>query len=274
MNGLVVDHGLTRSVRDSAALLDATQGPLPGDPYMAPPPARPFLDEVGADPGRLRVGVLTSAVGVEVHPDCVAAAEGAARLLESLGHHVDPSSPAAMLEPEVGQHFITIWATGSAWNLDYWSRMIGRAITADDVEPGTWALASMGRGFSGADYLSAVEWLQRWSRRLATFWSDDGYDLLVTPTLAEPPPRIGEFDSPPENPLNGLLRAGALVPFTPPFNASGQPAISLPLHWSADGLPIGVQLVAGFGREDVLLRVAAQLEAAEPWAARRPAVHA
>ena len=105
-------------------------------------------------------------------------------------------------------------------------------------------------------------------------WWTEGHDLLLTPTIAEPPPPLGTFDSPPDNPLHGLFRAAELVPFTPPFNVTGQPAISLPLHWNDDGLPIGVQLVAPFGREDLLLRVAAQLEAAQPWADRRPPVHA
>jgi amidase len=262
-------------VRDTAAILDAVHGMEPGDPYGAPEPARPYRDEVGAEVGSLRIGVMTTSPGgaVAVHPDCATAAESAARLLESLGHAVDVSHPKAMDDPDYTHHFITFWAAGAAWNLDYWSRRTGEAITADDVEPLTWALAEVGRGSSGADWLSAREWLQANAREVAQWWTE-GHDLLLTPTIAEPPPVLGSFDSPPDNPLHGLFRAAEVVPFTPPFNVTGQPAISLPLHWNADGLPIGVQLVAPFGREDLLLRVAAQLEVAQPWADRRPPVHA
>ena len=131
----------------------------------------------------------------------------------------------------------------------------------------------MGRSYTAPQWLSTPEWLQEWTRRMAAWWGG-GFDLLVTPTIAEPPPPLGEFGSPPENPLQALFRAASLVPFTPPFNVTGQPAVSLPLHWNNDGLPIGVQLVAAYGRDDVLLRVAAQLEEAQPWADRLPPVHA
>ena len=273
-SGLVHEHVVTRSVRDTAAVLDAVAGAEPGDPYVAPAPLRPFASEVGADVGPLRIGMITEAGGTASHPDCVEATESAARLLESLGHRVERRGPDALDEPDLTQHFITLWSTGCAWSLGYWERRTGRAIGADDVEPLTWALAETGRSFAGWQYLAAVEWLQAWSRRLAGFWSDDGFDLLLTPTIAEPPPPLGAFDSPPDNPLQGLFRAASLVPFTPPFNVSGQPAISLPLHRNDAGLPIGVQLVGAFGREDLLLRVAAQVEAAQPWAAHRPEVSA
>ena len=271
--GLIHEHVVTRSVRDTAAILDAVQGPMPGDPYVAPAPGRAFLEEVGADPGRLRVGLLTSSAVGEVHPDCVAAAESAARLLESLGHAVEPRYPEAMGDPELTTHFITLWSVGAAWSLDYWSRKTGKTVGPDDVEPLTWALSEMGRSYSAPQLLTALEWLQRWSREMADWWAG-GFDLLVTPTIAEPPPKLGEFDSPPDNPLQGLFRAAGLVPFTPAFNVTGQPAISLPLSWNDEGLPIGVQLVSAFGREDVLLRVASRLEEAHPWADRVPPVHA
>jgi amidase len=271
MGGLVVELAVTRSVRDAAALLDVAAGYEPGDPFVAPGPARPYRDEVGADPGQLRIGLLAAAPGgsVAVHADCVEAAESTARLLESLGHHVEVSHPAALDHADYTGHFITNWAAGAAWVLDYWSRRTGTPVTAEDVEPLTWALADLGRT-SAAAWLEAREWLQLNSRESARWWEEDGFDLLLTPTLAEPPPPLGSFDSPADNPLHGLFRAAALVPFTPPFNVSGQPGISLPLHWNAEGLPIGVQLVAAYGREDVLVRVAAQLESAAPWADRRP----
>jgi amidase len=271
--GLISEHVVTRSVRDTAAILDAVHGPMPGDPYVAPTPARPFLDEVGVDPGPLRIGLLTSSPVAEVHADCVAAAESAGRLLESLGHTVEAASPDAMADPEFTTHFITLWSCGAAWSLDYWSGKTGRTVGPDDVETLTWALAEMGRSFSASQFLATQEWLQRWSRDMAGWWAS-GFDLLLTPTIAEPPPTLGQFGSTPDNPLQGLFRAAGLVPFTPPFNVTGQPGISVPLSWNDDGLPIGVQLVSAFGREDVLLRVAAQLEQAQPWVDRVPPVHA
>ncbi|MHB8244475.1 MAG: amidase [Acidimicrobiales bacterium] len=273
MGGLVCEHVVTRSVRDTARILDAVAGSTPGEAYVPAPPHRPFSEEVGADVERLRIGLLTTASTGEVHPDCIAAATQTAHLLESLGHIVDESHPRALDEVDFTGNFITLWSVGTAWNIDYWARVCGKAIGQDDVEPLTWALATMGKAFSGPQYLAAVEWLLSFSRRVQQWW-DEGYDLLVTPTIAEPPPTLGQFDSPPDNPLAGLFRAGALVPFTPQFNVTGQPAISLPLAWNGDGLPIGSQLVGRAGAEDLLLRVAAQLEQAKPWADRRPIVHA
>lgn len=274
IGGLAVEHVVTRSVRDTAAVLDAVAGPGPGDPYWAAPPARPFLDEVGADPGRLRIGLTTAAPGgmVTTHADCVEAAESAARLLGSLGHEVEEAGPEGLDDPDYIPQFLALWSSNVAAGLDAWGAAGGRPIGPDDVEPLTWALAEMGRSFTGPALLTAIGWLQAHSRRMARFWLD--HDLWLTPTIAEPPPPLGEFDAPPENPLQGIFRAASVVPFTPPLNVTGQPAISLPLHWNADGLPIGVQLVAAAGREDVLLRVAAQLEEAAPWADRRPPLRA
>jgi amidase len=274
MGGLVAEHVVTRSVRDSAAVLDAVAGPWPGDPYAAPAPSGLYVNELGTEPGRLRIGVMTDSPGgaTPVHPDCVAAAEATARLLESLGHTVEVSHPAALDELDFTASFITMWSAGNAWALDYWSGKVGKIATVADVEPLTWALVEMGRSFSAPQFLTAREWLQAYSRRMASWWA--GHDLLLTPTIAEPPPVLGSFDSPADNPMAGLFRAAGLVPFTPPFNVTGQPGISLPLHWNGDGLPIGVQLVAAYGREDLLIRVAAQLERAQPWADRVPPIHA
>ncbi len=270
--GLVVEHVLARSVRDTAAILDAVAGPMPGDPSPAPPPARPYREEVGAEPGRLRVGVMRSAPGGlgEVHPDCAQALGSAAELLEDLGHHVEEAWPRALEDPEYAGHFITLWAVGVAGNLRYWEERTGRRIGPEDVEPLTWALAEMGRGYSALDVYTSLAWLAGNTRKVAAWW--DGFDLLLTPTIAEPPPLLGELAPDPENPLQALMRGASLVPFTPWVNVTGQPAISLPLWWNREGLPIGVQLVAAYGREDLLIRVASQLEEARPWADRTPRI--
>ncbi len=272
-HGMSIEHALTRTVRDSAAILDCIAGPMPGDPYFATPPARPFAAEVGASPGRLRIGLLsTMPDGAPLHPDCAAAAEDAARLLASLGHEVEPSHPFSE-DHEILRMVTTVVVVWTARDLDYWTERTGRPIGADDVEPMIWGVAEMGRTVSGADYIRAASYMQAWSRRIAAWW-ERGFDLLLTPTIPQPPPLIGHFTATPEAPMLPFERGGELVTFTLPFNVTGQPAISLPLFRNAGGLPIGTQLVAAYGREDLLLRVASQLEAARPWADAWPPVHA
>ncbi len=273
LSGLVVEHVLTRTVRDTARALDSVHGPWPGDPYAAPPPRRPYAEEVGADPGRLRVGMLIgpTAGNPPPHPETVEAVEVTARLLESLGHTVEHSHPDVLDDPGVTEHFVTTWAAGLTWTIAYWSRIVGRAPTEDELEPTTRALAELGRGVTGEQLLTSREWLQSASRSMAGWW-ESGYDLLLTPTCGEPPPPLGEFVPTDVNPLGGLFRSTPFAMYTAGFNGSGQPAISLPLHWTEDGLPVGVQLVAAYGREDLLVQVAAQLEQAQPWADRWPAV--
>ena len=275
LGGLVGEGVLTRSVRDTAAILDAIAGAMPGDPYTAPAPARPFREEVGRSPGRLRVGVLSRAPGelFEVDRDCVQAAEGGARLLASLGHAVEAAHPAALDDPDVARYFTTMYATNAARMLELLGLLTGKTIGPADVDALNWALAEMGRQCSANDYLATVDWLHGYTRRMASWWAS-GFDLLVTPTLSSPPPPLGSFNPASEDPNMVGMRATQYATFTLPFNMTGQPAISLPLHWNGDGLPIGVQLVAAYGREDVLIRVAAQLEAAQPWAARKPPVSA
>jgi amidase len=263
---------VSRSVRDTAAVLEWVSDPPPGEPYFAPSRARAYTEEPGADPGKLRIGLMATAPGgqYDVHPDCVAAVESAGRLLESLGHGVEVSHPGELDDEAVIPDFLVRWTSGAAATLDFWSARTGRDIGQEDVEPLTWALAEQGRSHSGADYLGAVGRVQLMSRALAGWWTD--HDLLLTPTMALPPAPLGSIGNgvDDDEPVMPIVRSVPHAAFTAPFNASGQPAISLPLHWSEDGLPIGVQLVAGHGREDLLLRVAAQLEQAQPWNERVP----
>jgi amidase len=275
---LITELCVSRTVRDTAGVLDAVNGPFPGDATQAPPPARPYRDEVGADPGRLKIGLQTgNPIGdTPVHPDCVTAAENAAKLLESLGHSVEVAAPQGFDNEELIMQFGAVWAADCSYLLDDWGRKVGRPVTADDVEILTWALADMGKSVTAPQLVGAVTDAMKANRKAAVWWAPegDGFDLLLTPTLGEPPVPHGTFDSAPDNPLGGFFRSAAFVPFTAQFNVSGQPAINLPLHWNDEGLPIGVQLVAAFGREDLLLRVAAQLESAQPWVDRRPPVFA
>ena len=274
-HGLAIEGVVSRSVRDTAGVLDAIAGTMPGDPYAAPPQRRPFAQEVAANPGRLRIGIMkqSPAGGAPLHADCSAAVADVARLLESLGHTVEESHPAALDEKEHNEHFTDVVACHAAETLEEMGRLAGKTIAQQDVELWTWTFAERGRRLSAGRYLAAIGWLQVWTRRVAQLWAD-GFDLLLTPTIAEPPPPLGTLVATADNPTRGWERLLALIQFTPPYNVTGQPAISLPLHWNAAGLPIGTQLVAAFGREDLLIQVAAQLEQARPWKDRRPAIHA
>lgn len=271
--GLVARLAVTRSVRDTAALLDAVAGPGVGDPYWAAPPARPFLAEVGADPGSLRIGWVAEAPdGSAVSdPEITAAVERTAQTLSDLGHRVEPAFPAGLADGATLAHFLTCFGVWTARELDRIGEMIGEPVTPDGVEAGTWAVAEMGRSVTAAQYLAGVEGLHVAARAIIGWWEVDGFDLLLTPAMPEVPPTLGQFAATPENPLAGLLRATPIVAFTAAFNITGQPAISVPLAESGDGVPIGMQLVGAPAREDVLIRVAAQLETAMPWAGRRPA---
>jgi amidase len=271
--GFVVRGAVTRSVRDAAAILDVMAGPMPGDPYFAPPPERPFREEAGADPGRLRIGYETVAPGglTTTQPECEAAVRNTTELISSLGHSVEDSRPKVLDDDAVVQHAINIIGANLAAELDHLSRKTGKQITEADVEAGTWTFAEVGRGLTGPQYIHALQEIHAIARTGAQWWAD-GFDVLVTPTIPEPPHLLGEFEATAENPLQGIIRSGQLVPFVAPFNFTGQPAVSLPLHWTEDGLPVGVQLVAAYGREDVLIRLAAQLEEAKPWSGKRPPV--
>ncbi len=271
-SGLSAEFVVTRSVRDSAALLDVTSGRMPGDPYAAAPPDRPFAESSQDDPGRLRIGLMTAGPrGGEVSPDAVVAADKTARALEAMGHHVEESHPAALDDPEVVGAYVNIVSCNVARALDGWGERVGRPVEQADVEPLTWALASTGRQVTGVQQLANVEFVHALGRRLAEWW-DGGFDLLLTPTQAAPPPRIGTLVSTEAEPLRAFLLSAPYGAYTLPFNLSGQPAISLPSHWTVEGLPVGSQLVAPYGREDLLLQVAARLEEAVGWLDRRPAL--
>ena len=273
--GATVDGCVSRSVRDTAAVLDAISGAMPGDPYTAPPPTRPFLAEVGADPGRLKIGVLAHPLSADVasHAECEAAVRVAVDLLHGVGHHVEEAFPAALVDETFSYRFSSIVAVATAADVAMWEAELGVTLGEDDLEADNLALAALGRQVAGPDYLAAVNWMHEWSRRVVRWWEPEdgsgGFDLLLTPTLAGPPPPLGYLSGP-----EGTSRMFGLLQYTAQFNITGQPACSVPLHWTTDGLPVGVQLVGAPWREDVLLRVAAQLEAAQPWADRRPPVHA
>ncbi|GIL00015.1 MAG: 6-aminohexanoate-cyclic-dimer hydrolase [Alphaproteobacteria bacterium] len=267
-SGLAGGHCVTVSVRDSAAILDATGGPAPGDPYCAPAPARPFREEVGADPGRLRIALMTAAPGGgAVHKDCAAAALAAGKLCEELGHHVEEAAP------EIDFHSL-VWAMsviigGNLRNgMDLRLKALGREQREGDVEAITALWAQDARRRSAADYARAILIVHTIGRRMGAFF--ERYDALISPTLANPPLPLGATDmmSDDLDSYNAMLFTQ--IPFTPPFNASGCPAASLPLHWTADGLPVGVQIGARFGDEATILRLAAQIEAARPWRGRVP----
>ncbi|KAA0235232.1 MAG: 6-aminohexanoate-cyclic-dimer hydrolase [Acidimicrobiales bacterium] len=275
--GLVCRLAVTRTVRDTAGLLDAAWGTSPGDPYTAPPPRRPYVEELDSDPGRLRIGFVTTAgPDRELATDCVEAVERTVATLEVLRHEVVDGYPEALTDRDLSDDFkVNFLSAYPAWiarDLQHFEEWTGEPVTAEQVEPGTWEMAEFGRTVTATAYIKAVEEMHGFARRVAAWW--DRHDVLVTPTLTEPPPTLGQFDGTPEDPLAGIMRSEPLVTFTLPFNVTGQPAVSLPLHWNAEGLPIGVQLVAAYGREDLLIRLASQLEQALPWADRVPPVHA
>ncbi|MUH52448.1 MAG: amidase [Actinobacteria bacterium] len=271
-SGLGVEHCVSRTVRDTAALLDATRGPGIGDTVIAPAPTRPYVQELGVDPGRLRIGLLDHHPhGGHVDPECVEAVRSAAVLLESLGHHVEPAWPAALEDTSFGSQFGALWSTNMGVSLSRFEDMVGRPLTADEFEPMNRAQADFAKLFSSIDYARALASVAQFRRAVQAWWTQ-GWDLLLTPTLAQVPLPLGSFANDAAHPMAPIITAGAFVPFTPAWNTSGQPAISLPLSWTAEGLPVGVQLVAAYAREDVLIRVASQVEQAQPWAHRRPSV--
>ena len=286
-HGIVVEHALTRSVRDSAALLDATQGADVGAPYVAPPPERPYSDEVGRDPGRLRIAFTTRLLlGSAVHPDCVAAVKHAAVLCEKLGHQIEEAAPS-FDRRALCKSYLTLVAAETAAMIQLAGESMGKKPRAREFEPGTWMLAQIGHKFAADELAVAVHRVHAAGRELGDWFQER--DALLTPTLSAPPLPLGALDQKPveklalavlralpsETLMRKLLDQLAIVgfeyaAFTPIANLTGQPAMSVPLYWNGQGLPIGCQFLGRFGEEATLLRLASQLEAAQPWDARRP----
>ncbi len=287
-HGFAIEHVISRSVRDSAAMLDATAGADPGAPYAAPLPSRPFLDEVSTDPGRLRIAYTHEPLFGHgaVHADCVAGLEATARLLESLGHHVEEATPPLDREA-CALAFVTVLAGETRAEIEAVAKLMQRRPRAADFEPATYALGLLGSAINAAACAGAMHTLQLTARTMAPFFAR--HDVLLTPTLAAPPALIGALQpSAAEQRLMRIvnsLNAGWLLkvlgvieplaaktfdymPFTALFNVTGQPAMSVPLHWNAAGLPIGMQFVGRLGDDATLFRLAGQLERARPWFAR------
>jgi amidase len=267
--GIAIEGCVSRSVSDTALLLDVVSGYEPGDPYWAPPPSAPFIEALERAPGRLRIALATTApLGIPVHEHCADAARQAGTLLESLGHEVVEATPEWDDDGYI-ENFIKIWTAATGEEIHTYGRISGREIELSKLEPLTRQMVEIASSFSAVDYLVALEYLQRLARRIVSFWGE--YDILLTPTLAQPPIPIGALrPKAGEEPVQMLENSAGFVPLTPIFNVTGQPAISLPLSVSPDGLPIGVQLVGAPAAEELLLSLSAQLEAARPWADRRP----
>jgi amidase len=256
--GFSTQGALTRTVKDSAAILDVMAGYRTGDSYWAPPPERPFADEVGAEVGSLRIGFTTkSPNGSPVEPECIAATEEAVSLLTELGHMVEEVEPD-WNDPELTPMFINVVQTSTAYHPD---------VDLDRIEPLNRMLAENARATSSVDYIRSLEGLKALARKVVALWDD--HDVILTPTLAMVPPKVGWIREQ-EDPFMQLAFAGTMIPFTPGPNITGQPAASLPLHWTDEGLPVGVQLIGPPAGDALLFRLSAQLEAAKPWADRRP----
>jgi len=269
--GATVEGVLTRTVRDTAALLDVLAGREPGDLYDAPALPGPLRDEPGRDPGRLRVGVLLRRprVGGDPAPECAEAALATATLLEGLGHDVAIGGPSALDEVEFDRHYSSMIAADVIVSLRRWEAELGRSIGDEELEARNIAFRRIGTRMSAGDYLQSRQWLARFAARIASWWADDGYDLLLTPTVAGLPQEPGYFRADGDVRLGGQ-RVREWSPYTSVFNVTGQPSVSLPMHRTATGLPVGVHLVAAFGREDLLVRVAAQVEAEIGWDRHAP----
>jgi amidase len=263
-SGCVTEFVITRSIRDLAHALDCVHGYASGDPAPAPPPLRPFAEELGREPAPLRVGMFWGNAATPGSPDARAAVEGCGRLLAELGHDVVDEHPAELDHNEIGNLLGVSVAASVAHELAIIEARTGAPVPPDGVEPATWSFAERGRTLTATQYLANLDEMHRYARRLCSWWDD--HDILITPTMSEAAPPIGELKG------ADVERIVRLVPYTAPFNITGQPGLALPLHWTNDGLPLGIQLIARYGAEDLLLRLGSQIEAASPWIGRRPAV--
>jgi amidase len=271
-SGYGTEAFVCRTVRDAALLLDVMSGYMPGDPYIVQAPDRPYTDEPGAETGSLRIGVLGALPGITTDPECSAAAEATGRLLAGLGHHVEATGPPALdrYVEEVTPAFRAIVAVAAAAQVHALSVMLRQPLDVEGFEPLTRDHIREGRKISASEHLLNRTLMQQFARELAGWWELDGWDLLVTPTVPVPPFPLGHLSFDPSDAAASHRRISDMGAYCQPFSAGGQPAISLPLAWSREGLPIGVQLVAAAGRDDLLLRVAAALEQEAPWHDRRP----
>jgi Asp-tRNA(Asn)/Glu-tRNA(Gln) amidotransferase A subunit family amidase len=262
------EHAITRSVRDSAALLDITEGPDAGAPYFAPQPTRPYLMEVGSAPGALRVALVVSTPdGQSVHPECERAARDAAKLMTELGHRVEETQLGG-LPLEFGSAFRVVIGGNIRAAVELYSQKIGKKPLPEEFEKITWMFFESGAKVSASDYAQAVIAIHRTGRQVARWF--DNYDVILSPTLAELPAKIGLLDMNTDDPETYRQHVSRYTAFTAPYNASGNPAVTIPLYWTANGIPVGVQLGGRYGDEVTLLRVSAQLEQARPWFNRRP----
>ena len=257
-HGFSTQGPIGRTVADAAALLDVLEGYETGDPNSAPHPHRPFVEEVGRDPGRLRIGfTITNPNEIDTDPTCVAAMESAAKLLASLGHEVEEAAPD-WIDQALAPTFIQLIQTGTAV-LDF--------LPKEQLEPLNRFLIESAHEVTSVQHIQALTNAHAYARKVLAFW--ETYDILLTPTLAMPPTPVGWVFSD-DDPMMQLIRSGMFIPFTPAANITGQPAVSVPLYWSDAGLPIGVQLMGRAHDEATLIRLSAQLEEAEPWAGKRP----
>jgi len=274
VSGMAHEGLFSRTMRDLAGLLDVTGGRQAGDPFGASTPVRPYREEVGADPGRLRIGICTTDLAgeFEVDPECAAGARMVADQLSDLGHDVAEGYPEAIKAGSWPMEFMPCVAVVVYRELERFGQLIGRELTEDDVEPQSWAYAQMGKEVTGAQYAAGVDALRAQAYETELWWEEQGWDLWLTPALTIQTPPLGEFKPTKEDPFGSLGMEPSR--FEVPSNVTGQPSISLPLHHASDGMPLGVLLTAAYGREDVLIRVGSQLEQAMPWAHRTPPIHA
>jgi amidase len=261
---------MTRTVADCARVLDQTAGQQVGDAVVAPPPRRSFAEQVGQDPGPLRIGVMEvgDVNGYAVEASVNEAVRTAAKLLESLGHDVEASYPDAVTDPEYLDRFVALLSPSVAAFMTYLESRAGRPLRPEDAEEITWHWHERGRAISAAEHVANEMWRDDFRCRMASWWAE-GFDILLSPVLPTPPPPLGHFKGP-----EGIRRSVDILCFTPQFNLTGQPAASVPMAVTDEGWPVGVQLVGAYGREDLLIRLASQIEEAAPWIGRLPAMPA